>query len=156
MMRVTVQCITLSPSLCSKFCLNPRWHRGGGCNPLEVFFANNSRKRQPVATKLSVPASLSILHPPWKVVYPDPTDPWPVTYFSRPRLVGIPIRRMSARISRALAAFSWFQTFKHVIWCWSHVLGWVSRSPEGWRSGHVIYLWWPQLTFSVLHGSSWF
>ena len=59
------------------------------------------------------------------------SDLWPVTYFSRPYLAGIPIWRMSAHISHAFALFSCFQAVKHVIWCWSHALGWVSMAPEG-------------------------
>ena len=54
-----------------------------------------------------------------------------ICHFSRQWLAGILIRRMSARIRRAFAVFSWFQTFKHVIWRWSHALGWVEKSPKG-------------------------
>ena len=103
---------------------------GVGWTPPPWFFANNSRKKRPIATKLSVPSHWSILHLPWKFHDPDPNDLWPVTSFPRPCLAGIAILRMSARISRAFASFSWFQTFKHVIWCCSHAFRWVSRSPE--------------------------
>ena len=134
----------------SQFICPTLYRRGGRTDP-PWFFANNSRKKRPIATKLSVPSHWSILHLPWKFHDPDPNDLWPVTSFPRPCLAGIAISRMSARTSRVFASFSWFQTFKHVIWCYSR----VCQGHLKVRSGH-----WPLVTsgdlgslFRVLHVS---
>ena len=47
---------------------------GGGRKDPSRFFAKSSCKKRPIATKLSVPSSLSILHLPFKFHDPDPND----------------------------------------------------------------------------------
>ena len=95
--------------------LNPHRHKGGWCNPLR-FFANNSRKKRSIAAKLSVSLYYSILHLFWKLDDPEPDYLWPVSFFSKPCLAGIPTRRTSAHI--LAVRLQSFRGFKHSnMWC---------------------------------------